>query len=135
VVVFVLLVREWQYTRNLALKLGIASLSFMIMTWLIPIVAYAQSGYYEGVIVLVFFAETCFIAFVYYLYLAFVIPLCTIFRIPSVRIRKILSYSSLCMVGVAFSFAVALLVVVRDVYVYYGLVFSVFLGKFLSGVA
>jgi len=76
--------------------------------WLLALVVYVQRGYFEGAAFLTFFAEGISSSLAYHLFLAFVIPLCTIYRIPHQRIKAWMKRWSILLSGPFFAFFVAL---------------------------
>lgn len=108
-VVWLFLFREWRHTVNLASRIGSCTLGLVFFVWLTSIAIYAQNGYYEAATVLMFASELFLIQLVYHLFLAFIIPLCTIFRISSKRIKKALFGGAIVVALVALVFAVVML--------------------------
>ncbi|KAH9260934.1 hypothetical protein BASA81_000630 [Batrachochytrium salamandrivorans] len=112
--VWLFLFREWMHTMNLASRIGKCTLGLVFFVWLTTMTMYAQNGYYEAATVLMFVSELFMIQLVYYLFLAFIIPLCTIFRISSKRIKKALFGGAIMVAGVAFILAAVMLAFSRQ---------------------
>jgi len=72
------------------------------------IVATVERGFYEGLAFLCFVAEALCASLAYHLFLAFVIPLCTIYRIPHKKIKFWMKRWSIILSGPFFCFFVVL---------------------------
>jgi len=109
ILVAALLIRECRGTINLAKRLGVLSLCVIFNGWCISIATFVEKGFFEGMCLLTFVAECLCAALSYNLFLAFVIPLCTIYRIPHHRIRGYMKKWTVLMCGPFFCFFVTLI--------------------------